>query len=161
MVVSVNRLLSVIELKIPPVVLVLIFAVIMGLVSGILPELVLPLPWSGAMAGILVSGGVFFSVAGVWAFRRARTTVNPVLPGTASFVVATGVYRLSRNPMYLGFLLVLAGWGVFLSHAAPFLLLPVFVAYMNRFQIVPEERALSAKFGDEYVGYMRAVRRWL
>ena len=63
--------------------------------------------------------------------------------------------------MYLGMLSVLTGWAVFLSHSLPFLLLPLFVLYMTRFQIVPEERALSAHFGDEYSSYMQSVRRWL
>jgi protein-S-isoprenylcysteine O-methyltransferase Ste14 len=63
--------------------------------------------------------------------------------------------------MYVGLLLALTGWAIFLSHTLPFLLLPVYVAYMNRFQISPEERALSAKFGDEYETYKQAARRWL
>lgn len=76
-------------------------------------------------------------------------------------MVTSGVYRVSRNPMYLGFLLALAWWVVFLSHLLAFALLPLFMWYMNRFQIVPEERALAAKFGSEFTEYSRAVRRWL
>jgi protein-S-isoprenylcysteine O-methyltransferase Ste14 len=76
-------------------------------------------------------------------------------------MVTSGVYGVSRNPMYVGFLLVLIGWAAFLSHALAFALLPLFVAYMNRFQIEPEERALSAKFGGQFQEYRRSVRRWV
>ena len=79
----------------------------------------------------------------------------------SSSVVASGVYRHSRNPMYLGLLLVLSGWALYLSNAAPALLLPAFVGYMNRFQIEPEERILAAKFGAPFTDYVAAVRRWL
>jgi protein-S-isoprenylcysteine O-methyltransferase Ste14 len=76
-------------------------------------------------------------------------------------VVTSGIYRLSRNPMYLGFLLALAGWTVFLGNIIALALLPLFVAHMNAFQIKPEERALLAKFGPAYAQYMRTTRRWL
>ena len=94
-------------------------------------------------------------------FRRAGTTLNPTRPQAARTVVDGGIYRLSRNPMYVGVLFILAGWAVFLSHALPFLFLPGFVIFMNRFQIVPEERMLAAKFGDDYERYRQAVGRWL
>jgi protein-S-isoprenylcysteine O-methyltransferase Ste14 len=82
-------------------------------------------------------------------------------PGASSSLVIRGVYTLTRNPMYLGFLLVLVGWAVFLSNTLAFLLLPVFILYMNRFQITPEERALASLFGQEFVVYKSRVRRWL
>jgi protein-S-isoprenylcysteine O-methyltransferase Ste14 len=119
------------------------------------------LPWRHGLAVIIFGVGILLILAGVYAFQKAKTTVNPTKPAAASSVVTSGVYRLSRNPMYVGFLLALIGWATFLSHTLPFLLLPAFVAYMNRFQISPEERALSAKFGDEYETYKQAVRRWL
>ena len=83
------------------------------------------------------------------------------LNALSALVVSSGVYRVSRNPMYLGFLLALAGWAVYLSNAGAALLLPAFVAYMTRFQIKPEERALLVKFGPEFAQYMSRVRRWL
>ena len=82
-------------------------------------------------------------------------------PAKTTSLVAGGVYRFTRNPMYLGLLLVLAGWAVFLSNALAFALLPAFIAYIGRFQIAPEERALAAKFGTEYEAYRTEVRRWL
>ena len=153
--------MNALELKIPPVALVLIFAAAMWVASTQLPFLSATLPSRHAISIAIAVGGVFFAGAGVLAFRQARTTVDPTTPGETSCVVASGIYRFSRNPMYVGFLLLLAGWAVHLSHLVAYVLLPAFVAYMTRFQIVPEERALLAKFGDSFVAYMRSVRRWL
>jgi protein-S-isoprenylcysteine O-methyltransferase Ste14 len=110
--------------------------------------------------GFVVAGG-FVALAGVHAFRQNRTTVNPLTPEQSSSLVTSGVYRFSRNPMYLGFLLALAGWCVYLGNWASALLLPVFVACINRFQIAPEERALRAQFGPRFTMYASTVRRWL
>src|SRR6188472_646987 len=125
------------------------------------PGLSFGLSHSGAIALALVVLGAAVAFAGVVAFRKARTTVNPMTPGASSSVVSGGVYRVSRNPMYLGFLLALAGWAVYLSNAASALLLPAFVLYMNTCQIEPEERALLAKFGPPFAQYMSRVRRWV
>jgi protein-S-isoprenylcysteine O-methyltransferase Ste14 len=149
------------ELKVPPLVLVLVLAGAMWFAAMQLPSLAITLPWRHGFAVTISGVGILFILAGVYVFQKAKTTVNPTTPAAASSVVTSGVYRFSRNPMYIGFLLALIGWATFLSHTLPFLLLPVYVAYMNRFQISPEERALSAKFGDEYEAYKQAVRRWL
>ena len=94
-------------------------------------------------------------------FVRAKTTVNPMKPASASALVVSGLYARSRNPMYLGLLLILIGWAVYLSNGLAFLLLLAFILYMNRFQIEPEERALISLFGQEFVAYKSRVRRWL
>jgi protein-S-isoprenylcysteine O-methyltransferase Ste14 len=149
------------DLKIPPVALTAIFAMLMWLIAASVPALSLALPWRAALALMSVAAGFAVALAGVIAFRRAKTTVSPLTPETTSAMVTSGVYGVSRNPMYVGFLLVLIGWAAFLSHALAFALLPLFVAYMNRFQIEPEERALSAKFGGQFQEYRRSVRRWV
>jgi protein-S-isoprenylcysteine O-methyltransferase Ste14 len=97
----------------------------------------------------------------VLAFRRAQTTVNPLTPQATSSLVTTGIYRYSRNPMYVGLLFVLAGWGCYLANGLALLVLPLFVASMTRWQIIPEERFMAAKFGAEFEAYKRSVRRWL
>jgi protein-S-isoprenylcysteine O-methyltransferase Ste14 len=125
------------------------------------PTLSFTLAHSSAIALGLAVLGVATAFAGVAAFRSKRTTVNPLNPSASSAVVSGGVYRVSRNPMYLGFLLTLAGWGVYLSNAVAALFLPAFVAYMTQYQIKPEERSLLAKFGSEFAQYMSRVRRWL
>jgi len=149
------------ELKVPPLVLVLVLAGAMWFAAMQLPSLAIALPWPLGLAVTISGVGILLMLAGGYAFQKAKTTVNPTKPSAASSVVTSGVYRFSRNPMYVGFLLTLIGWATFLSHTLPFLLLPIYVAYMNRFQISPEERALSAKFGDEYETYKQAVSRWL
>ena len=153
--------MNALELKVPPLVLVLVLAVAMWFAAMQLPSLAFTLPWRHGLAVTISGVGILFLLAGGYAFQKTKTTFNPMKPDTASSVVASGIYRVSRNPMYVGFLFALIGWATWLSHPLPFLLLPVFVAYMNRFQISPEERALSAKFGEEYDAYKQGVRRWL
>ena len=149
------------ELRIPPLLVGLVIAGAMLGVAHFAPGLSFTLAGSSAIAVALATLGVALAFAGVIAFRDKRTTVNPLNPGSCSSVVSGGVYRFSRNPMYLGFLLALAGWAVYLSNAGAILLLPAFVAYMTQYQIKPEERALLAKFGSEFAQYMSRVRRWL
>ena len=149
------------ELKVPPPVLMLLFAVTMWLLSMSAPSLTLALPWRIPVALILWSAGIAIALAALFEFLRAKTTVNPLSPEAASAIVTSGIYRYSRNPMYVGLLLALLGWSVWLSHLLPFALLPFFILYINRFQIEPEERALSAKFGGLFRDYRHSVRRWL
>jgi len=149
------------ELKVPPLALVLVLAGGMWFVAWQLPSLALTLPWRQGLAATISAVGILFMLAGLYEFQKAKTTFNPMTPDAASSVVTSGVYRASRNPMYVGFLLLLIGWAIWLSHTLPFFLLPAFVLYMNRFQILPEERALSAKFGKAYDSYQQGVRRWL
>ena len=100
-------------------------------------------------------------VSGIVSFRRAKTTVNPMKPDSTSSLVVSGIYRYTRNPMYLGFLLVLLGWAAFLSNVAALAFLPAFVVYMNRFQIRPEERVLASLFPHDCSGIPAKVRRWI
>ena len=153
--------MNAIELKIPPVAIALFIAAAMWLTSKDMPSQALAMPWLLACAVGLSCAGIVFALAGVFAFRKVKTTVNPTNPENTSTVVASGIYAVTRNPMYLGFLLILAGWAVFLAHLPSFLFLPVFVLYMNRFQIGPEERVLTDRFGSEFIAYMQSVRRWL
>ena len=140
---------------------VAVAALLMWAVAWALPALGLALSGRVPVAIVAVLIGVLISVAGVVEFRRARTTVNPLRPDAASSLVAGGIYRLTRNPMYLGFAFALLGWGIFLSNPLALAMLFVFVGYMNRFQIVPEERALESLFGDAFKAYRSKVRRWL
>ena len=153
--------MNALELKIPPVVVVLITGGLMWALSRALPLVAIAFPGQTIVAAVIGSTGIALGAAGIIVFRRMQTTVHPSEPEKASAVVAEGVYRFSRNPMYLGLALLLTGWALFLGAAANIALLAVFVAYMNRFQIKPEERALEAKFGASYTDYRRSVRRWL
>ena len=153
--------MHVLELKVPPVAVVLIIAALMWLVSWAVPKLGFLFPARSLLAVSLGVTGAVTSMLGVASFSRAKTTVNPMNPDASSSLVVSGVYALSRNPMYLGFLLVLLGWAVFLANALAFLLLPAFLFYMNRFQIEPEERALTSLFGQAFVAYKSRVGKWL
>lgn len=153
--------MNALELKIPPVAVVLISAVAMWLASMPVPSLAFSWTWSILVAVIVAGAGLIFGLTGVVAFRKAKTTTNPVEPSATSVLVISGVYRLSRNPMYVGLLIMLSGWAIFLAHPLAFACLPVFVAYMNRFQISPEERVLSSKFGEDFTAYQQSTRRWL
>ena|SRR5438105_6260010 len=152
--------MSALELKIPPVVLVLLAGAAMWVLSTAAPSFASQVPYRQAIALVLAVLGVIVTVVGVVSFRRASTTVNPTRPQDTSSLVTTGIYRLSRNPMYLGFLLALIAWAVFLANVLALLPVVAFVAYMNRFQITPEERALAAMFGAEFNAYGQRVRRW-
>ena len=149
------------ELRVPPVLLAAVAVLAMWGAAAAWPCAGLPVPGKGVLSALFVALGAAVALAGVVAFRAHRTTLNPTRPGAASSVVRDGVYRHTRNPMYLGLALGLAGWGVYLANAASLALLPAFVAYLNRFQIEPEERALLARFGPEFADYMAAVRRWV
>ncbi|HZW19692.1 methyltransferase family protein [Noviherbaspirillum sp.] len=153
--------MSRLELKIPPVLLVFLFAGLMALLSSAVEDRWQASTGTHALAALLALAGALVAAAGVLQFRRAKTTVNPVNPGSSSSLVSSGVYRVTRNPMYLGFLLLLAAWAFYLASLAAAALLPLFVLYMNRFQIVPEERVLARLFGREFDAYRGRVRRWI
>ena len=152
--------MSSLELRVPPVAVVLIAAVLMWLLARVLP-------WPGDLLGglpaalLIACAGVVVALAGLVAFRRARTTVNPMKPEASSALVERGIYGLTRNPMYLGMALVLAAWAVWLGSVAAVAVLPAFKLYMTRFQIEPEERALAARFGESCEAYRRRVPRWI
>ena len=153
--------MQVFELKVPPVALALVFAAIMWSASTVFSAASLPLPGASIAAFAFASVGGGIAVAGISAFRQHYTTVNPMKPETTASIVTTGIYRVTRNPMYLGLAFVLMGWATYLANLAALLLVPAFVAYMTRFQIKPEERALLAKFGLSFAEYLAAVRRWI
>lgn len=153
--------MNTLELKIPPPVLGLGLALFMWLTSLLVAPLPMPFGFRLGAALALVAIGQGISISGILLFRRAGTTVNPFKPDAASSLVTNGVYRFTRNPMYIGLLLTLLGWAAFLSSPPALLYLAVFVLYMNRFQIKPEERVLSSLFGADYAAYQTRVRRWL
>jgi protein-S-isoprenylcysteine O-methyltransferase Ste14 len=149
------------ELRIPPPLVTLIFGGAMYGAARAFPRLTYEFPGRVFAFIVFAAAGIALSIAGVALFRQQRTTVNPLQPDGASAIVSSGVYSFTRNPMYLGMLLLLIGWGVYLTNAAAAVLLPLFMAYLTRFQIKPEERALLAKFGGPFADYMSRVRRWI
>ena len=153
--------MRVLELKVPPPIVALVTAVLMWLISRSLPIFAFVFPARNAFAIGLVAVGFIIGILGVVTFRRAKTTVNPTKPQSSSSLVSWGVYRVTRNPMYLGGLLILIGWAIFLSKPIAFLLLPGYILYINLFQILPEERVLTTLFGPDFIAYKSRTRRWL
>ena len=160
--------LAKLELKIPPPIVAGLIAGAMW-VAGKWAESVglgslfgtVPTGWRhmAALAVALVGAG--FDLTGVLGFLRARTTVNPMKPERSAALVTSGVYRITRNPMYVGMALLLLAWAIFLDSAAALLGPPAFALVITRLQIQPEERALAARFGSDFASYCAAVRRWL
>ncbi|WP_188396711.1 methyltransferase family protein [Oxalicibacterium flavum] len=110
--------------------------------------------------GLAQISGVIALVA-MACFWHARTTINPLDPRRASQLVTSGIFRWSRNPMYLSLLLLLVAYAIRLDSFAVWIGPIAFVAYVTRFQILPEERVLAEKFGDAYVAYKDRTRRWI
>ena len=147
--------------RIPPPLVATLFGLLMGFAARYLPgALELAIEWRIGLALLVSLAGLGICLAGVLSFRRARTTVNPLKPQAASALVRSGVYRYTRNPMYLGFATVLIAWSIFLAWPPALLGVLGFVLYMNLFQIGPEERALASLFGEAFAQYCRQVRRW-
>jgi len=149
------------ELKVPPLLVMLLLGAVMWFAAGATPALRRDFNPAHIIAFGLIVAGALVTVAGVLAFRRAQTTVDPTRPGNASAVVTAGIYRFTRNPMYLGMLLALLGWAALVSNLLAAAIALLFIPYMNRFQIAPEERFLREKFGAPYEAYLGKVRRWL
>jgi protein-S-isoprenylcysteine O-methyltransferase Ste14 len=149
------------ETKVPPPLVAALALAMMWLLSLALPPVQIGTSARITTALALALVGAAFSVAGAVAFRRARTTVNPLRPEKASALVTTGVYRFTRNPMYVALLMLLLAWAVFLASPAVLAGPVAFIVYINRFQIAPEESALSGLFDDAYAQYRSRVRRWL
>jgi protein-S-isoprenylcysteine O-methyltransferase Ste14 len=149
------------ELKVPPVAVGILTAALMRAAAWAVPRLGFTLPGRPYVAGGVALAGALVAILGVVSFKRAKTTVNPMKPESSSTLVVSGIYRVTRNPMYLGFLLILLGWGAWLSNALSIALVAAFVLYMDLFQIRPEERALESRFGPEFVAYKGRVRRWV
>lgn len=145
--------------KIPPVIVVIFFAGLMALIAHY--SVIDFTTFISYVAAIFVLIGITFCVAGVISFRLAKTTVDPNNPEQASELVTKGIYKVSRNPMYVGFAFILIGWGVWLTSLWAILCIVGFVVYLTLFQIIPEERALTKLFGQQYTEYTSQVRRWL
>jgi protein-S-isoprenylcysteine O-methyltransferase Ste14 len=149
------------EYKIPPPVVAALVAGAMWGVSALPPSLPLAPTVGRVVAAVLAVAGITFDLLGVLAFLRSKTTINPLRPAKASALVTGGIYRITRNPMYVGLALLLLAWAVYLSSLWPFLGPVLLVLYIDRFQIAPEERVLGGLFGEEYARYAARVRRWL
>ena len=149
------------ELKVPPPLVALLVILGMWGLAQFPPYWEIDSLVRNVMSAAMAAIGAGFAVAGFVAFRRAKTTIDPLHPGKATSLVSTGVYRFTRNPMYVGLLCVLLAWGFFLQSVWALIGPVVFFVWINYLQIVPEERFLGKLFGEEYSKYRSRVRRWL
>jgi protein-S-isoprenylcysteine O-methyltransferase Ste14 len=156
-----NKINQMLKLKIPPAVVTIIFAFVMWILDNYIhlngAEFQGPL-W---LAVFFFAAGGTIGLVGLVQFYRESTSINPHKPDNASSLVDSGIYRLSRNPMYVALLLILISYGIHLGDILAFLILPLFVLYMNYFQIIPEEKVLQEKFSEDFEKYRSEVRRWI
>jgi protein-S-isoprenylcysteine O-methyltransferase Ste14 len=149
------------ELKIPPPIAAVLVGLAMWWTAYVLPAVHLTRPARSMIAGAFAVFGLIVALLAFRAFRQAKTTISPINPEAASSLVTGGIYSHTRNPMYVGLTALLVGWAVWLSVPWVFLGPVGFMLFLTRFQINPEERIMSAKFGRNYDGYRKRVRRWL
>jgi protein-S-isoprenylcysteine O-methyltransferase Ste14 len=149
------------ELRVPPPLVTLFMAVCMWGLSFLGLTIAIPAGLRTVIALVSALTGVGIIVAGIAKFVEARTTVNPMHPDAATSLVTDGIFAFTRNPMYLGLLLLLVAWGIHLAAVWGFLGPVLFALYISRFQIQPEERALADRFGSAYADYTQRVGRWL
>jgi protein-S-isoprenylcysteine O-methyltransferase Ste14 len=145
--------------KIPPPIVTLVFAALIYFSSKWSPNIV----FSGQnlISLFLITVGLIVLLISISAFIKLKTTINPLKPEAASSLVTTGIFRISRNPMYLGMLLLIISLWIKTGAVLGFILVAGFIAYLNYFQIFPEEQAMKGLFSDKYKTYCQQVRRWL
>lgn len=149
------------QLKIPPVIVTVIVAAGIWCINQYLNFGWAHLPHMLWLSFIFLGIGGVFGLLGLIQFYRNSTSIDPHKPNKASDLVTNGIYSISRNPMYVGLLLILIAYGFYLGNLLTFLMLPLFIWYMNRYQILPEEKVMEEKFGNEFQKYKSEVRRWL
>lgn len=145
--------------KIPPPIVTLGFGILIFYSTQIIPSVTFPLQRS--LGAVFLFAGLGVTLSAILTFRRLQTTINPLQPNTASSLATTGVFKLSRNPMYLGLLLILISLSIYSGALAAMVLLPGFIIYITLYQILPEEQAMQMLFSEAYTDYCQQVRRWI
>ena len=149
------------KLKIPPAVQVAIFASLMWLINKLTESKHLNFEYQKEISWLIFAIGSCVGIIAVYNFRKAHTTADPLKPEKASQLVINGIYKFTRNPMYLGMFIILLAFAIRLSNLYSFTVLVLYVWYITTFQIKPEEEALNKLFGKTYTNYCKKVRRWI
>ena len=147
------------ETKIPPPIVALIFGFLINYTKDIFPKLVIKNENIFGTCFILIGLVCFLSAIGL--FKKNQTTVTPLNPSSATKLITNGIYKYSRNPMYLGMSLVLAGISIMVNPIGGLAFISLFILYINQFQIEPEEKAMTKLFRNEFSEYKKYVRRWI
>ena len=149
------------KLLIPPPVYALIIGVLMWFLNRYFPIVhFIDSPWNKIGVAMIVVSAVsdFWSI---FLFLKKHTTANPMKPENTTGIITKGLYKITRNPMYVGLLIILTGYAIWLGSLTPFFVLPLFYLLITEMQIKPEEEILERKFGQDYLNYKNSVRRWL
>ncbi len=152
-----NRL----ELKIIPPLVTLIAGLLMWIITKFFPTIIIIPQYKNFLAVIIAILGLILMALAALSLFRAKTTINPMKPQNSSNLVTSGIYKFSRNPIYLADLLFLLAFALFLNNLLSLIFIIGFYLYMNKFQIIPEERFLEEKFGETYLKYKQKTRRWI
>jgi protein-S-isoprenylcysteine O-methyltransferase Ste14 len=148
------------ELKVHPPIVQFLCLCLVYVLSHFLPILAIPstsfgLHWFVGFTGVLMA------LVGIWEFLKAQTTIDPTRPEKSSHLISSGIYQVTRNPMYLGMVIIIVAAIIKFANYYGFIALPCFILYITQFQIKPEERIIEGIFGNDYVYYKNRVRRWL
>jgi len=143
--------------------IVLVFSFIIGMqittLAGL--QLYFIFRWNGIVALLLFCAATFIVLIAAYQFKQSNTTLDPRAPEKTSSLISQGIFGYSRNPIYLGFLVVLLATAIYSCNIINLLFIPLFVWAANQLYIIPEEKALTQLFGDIYTHYQHNVRRWI
>ena len=148
-----------IKTKLPPPLVALTFGFLINYTKNIFPKI--EIENEIIFGSFMIIIGLIIILSSIILFKKYQTTITPLNPSNATKLITDGIYKFSRNPMYLGLLLVLFGFSIILNPTGGFLLIPLFILYINLFQIIPEENAMVDLFKDEFLEYKENVRRWI
>tara|TARA_B100002051_G_scaffold253711_1_gene267870 strand:- start:205 stop:660 length:456 start_codon:yes stop_codon:yes gene_type:complete len=148
-----------IKTKFPPPLVALAFGFLINYTKNIFPKI--EIKNEIIFGSFMIISGLIFIVSAIILFKKYQTTITPLNPSNATKLITVGIYKFSRNPMYLGLLLVLLGISIIINPIGGFFLIPLFILYLNLFQIIPEENAMVNLFKDEFLDYKKSVRRWI
>ena len=148
-----------IKTKFPPPLVALTFGFLINYTKNIFPRI--EIKKEIIIGSFMIISGLIVIISAITLFKKYQTTITPLNPANATKLITDGIYKLSRNPMYLGLLLMLLGISIILNPIGGFFLIPLFILYLNLFQIIPEENAMIDLFKDEFLEYKKNVRRWI
>ena len=148
-----------IKTKFPPPLVALTFGFLINYTKNIFPKIEVKNEF--IFGSFMIISGLIIILSAITLFKKYQTTITPLNPSNATKLITDGIYKFSRNPMYLGLLLVLLGISIILNPTGGFILIPLFILYLNLFQIIPEENAMVDLFKDEFLDYKKNVRRWI
>jgi len=149
------------KLKIPPALQVAIFAFLIWLINKLTEVKHLDFEYQKEFSWLIFGLGVVIGIIAIYELGKVQTTVDPRNPDKASKLVIVGIYKISRNPMYLGLFFILLAFIIKLGNLYALPVLIIYVEYITTYQIKPEETALKDLFGDDYSHYLKSVRRWI